>query len=161
MFNANDQVNTAENMGANDQATVKWKMTADDNVCVGNPTAGGDNLANYRYNTTLYSEVTQLDSSSNAQTAQSTPTGIATVSGTAIRSYTFPVVCDNAFVERQVLVKTLGTAPDSSSDEINMTVSDVSVDFDADTLNKIVGYVDEDNNDIGVADFLVAGLPIQ
>lgn len=160
-FNENDQVNTAQGMDANAQKTVRWKLTAADNACVGNPTVGGDNLMSYRYNTTLYSEVTQLDANSNPQSAVGTPVGISSVSGTALRSYTFPVVCDNADVQRKVLIKTLGTAPDSSSDEINMTVSDVSVDYNADTLAKIVGYTDEDNNDIGTADFLVAGLIVQ
>ena len=153
-FNVNEQVNTAEAMGANDQATVQWKITANDNVCVGNPTAGGDNAMSYTYNTTVFSDVVQLDSSSNNQVAISTPTSVTAVAGKATRTYTFPVVCDNADVKRKVLLRTL-TAPVADQDHINMTFHDVSVDRNEDTLAKIVGYADEDNNDIGIADVAI------
>lgn len=158
-FNENDQVNTAQSIGANAQKTVRWRITANDNTCIGNPTAGGDNLMSYTFNNTIYSEVTQLDSSSNAQTAVSTPNSVVTRTQHSIRTYTWPVVCDNADVQRKVLLKTL-VDPDSSNYNVNMTVSDITVDYNADTLEKIVGVADEDNNDIGIADFAVAGLQV-
>lgn len=156
-FNENDQVNTDQDMGASTQKTVRWKGTAADNVCIGNPDTGGENAMTYIYPTANFQKVVQLSASGNDQSNIGTPTSITAQSGKRSITYAFPVVCDNNHVERKVRVESTATEPTSSTD-INMTVSDVSWDFDADTLALLIGYEDEDSNDIGVADFNVTGL---
>ncbi|MFS6779596.1 hypothetical protein, partial [Staphylococcus aureus] len=72
-------------------------------------------------------------------------------------TYTFPVVCDNNDVRRKVRV-TAGTTNPTNLDNINVTYHDISLDYDADTLALIKGYVDEDNNDIGTDDHVIGNL---
>lgn len=153
-------VATAVALGANDNKVVSWILRAGDNDCIGNPDTGGENQMSYRYNTTEYDKVIQLDASNKEQSAANVPNSITSVAGNVIRSYTFPVVCDNAQIERSVLIDTTATQPDSNSVNINMTISDVTWDYHADTLELIKGVQDESSNDIGVADFLVSGLDV-
>jgi len=160
--NEDGTANAAQALGANDADTkVKWKIIANDNVCVGNPDAerqsGKQNLANYLYNTTEYNSVIQLDAGNNDQTAVSTPTTIAVRTGHITRSYTFPTVCDNNELTVVVRLATGSVAPTPSSG-INITVSDISWYVDDDTLEAIAAYEDEDNNDIGVTDFVMGNI---
>ena len=132
-----------------------------DNACVGNPDAsaqsGKQNLASYRYNTTVLTAVRQLDANGNDQTAISTPTGINVSNGFAVKSYPFPIVCDNNIMEKTVRLETAATQPDGNAD-INITVSDITWYVNDDSLEPIADYEDEDNIDLGVNDFIVGSL---
>mgnify|MGYP001562953145 CR=1 FL=1 len=153
-----DQVNTAVALGANDNRVVKWIARAADNTCVGNPDTGKENLMSYTYNNTEFNKVQQLNANGGDQSAVSVPSSITAVTGKRTVSYTFPVFCDNAQIERDVRLETGATQPDGTDSNINMTVSDITWDRNADTLALISDVQDEDNNDIGVADFALAGL---
>ena len=153
-------VATAVALGANDNKVVSWILRAGDNDCVGNPDTSGMNQMTYRYNTTEYDKVVQLDASGKDEVSLNVPNSVTSVAGTVSRSYGFPIVCDNAQIEKSVLLDTTATQPDSASVNINMTISDVTWDYHADTLELIKGVQDESSNDIGVADFLVSGIDV-
>ena len=153
-------VATAVALGANDNKVVSWLLRAGDNDCVGNPDTGGENLMNYQYNSSRYDKVVQLDTNGKEQVVQSTPNSVVAVADKVIRSYAFPTVCDNVQIERSVLLDTGANQPASTNDNINMTVSDVTWDYHADTLELIKGVQDESNNDIGVADFALSGIQV-
>jgi len=150
-------VATAVALGANDNKVPSWVLRAGDNDCIGNPDTGGENVMTYTYNTSLYDKVIQLDASNKEQSTVGVPNSITSVVGKVSRAYSFPIVCDNAQIERSVLLDTTGTQPTSSNDNINMTISDVTWDYHADTLELIKGVQDESSNDIGVADFAAGG----
>ena len=160
--NEDGTAGTAQALGANDADTkVKWKITAADNVCIGNLDAstqsGKQNLMSYRYNTTVFTTVRQLDANGNDQTALTTPTGVNISNGFAVKSYAFPVVCDNNNIERTVRLSTGATEPNVDND-INMTYSDISWYVNDDTLEPIADYEDEDNIDLGIDDFIIGNL---
>ena len=151
VYDENDQPNTNQALAANGQALLKWQIKADDNLCVGNPDTGGENAMSYTYNNTVISSVEQQ---SGAKIG--TPTSVTSRTQHSTITYTFPIVCDNNKVTEDVLVKT--TAEVTSKHNVNMTVSDITWDYNADTLEPMSGYADEDNNDIGIADFVVGSL---
>ena len=158
-FDENDDTNAAQAIGANGEKKMAWKLIANDNVCVGNPDTGGLNIATYRYNNTVFSKSASISSSGVEQNIVTTPTGINATTGFTLVSYNFPVVCDNAEYKQKVLLKALNVDA-NGNDDINITLSDVSWDFDADTLEPIKGAVDEDNNDIGIGDYVVGSLRV-
>ena len=164
-FNENDQVNTAQALGASDADTkMRWKLVANDNICVGNidtyTQTTKPNLMSYMYNTTVFNTVVQLDATGNDQTARDTPTSVGVRTGHVTRSYEFPIVCDNQEISRKVRLATAATQPAANQHDINMTISDISCYVNDDTLEPIAGYADEDSNDIGVADFIIGSLVV-
>ena len=155
-FDENDDTNNPQALAANGEKTVRWKITANDNICIGNPTVGGMNAMTYLYNTTIFSIVKQLDVNLNDMTTIGTPTSVNTTNGKTTRTYLFPTVCDNKEITRKVRIESIADA--TTEHAINLTVSDISIDKDEDTLAIITGYEDEDSNDIGVDDFVVGSL---
>jgi len=160
--NEDGTANAAQALGADDSDTkVEWKIITNDNVCVGNPDAseqsGLQNLASYNYNDTVFNKVVQLDANNNDQTALTAPTGLNQTNGFTQRSYTFPVVCDNDDLVVVVRLETGSVAPDGNHD-INITFHDVSWYVNDDTLELVAAYEDEDNNDLGVDDYIVGSL---
>lgn len=162
-FDEDDTVNTAQSISTSGKKTVSWKITAPDNQCIGNPDAGGDNLATYTYNSSVWSRVVQLNEDGSDKGSTGTPVTITsnvTISqtGKSHISYTYPVVCDNAAKKVKARVETLTGVDANTNDDINISMSDFTYDFNDDTLEIIKGYVDEKNNDLGFADNVVGNL---
>ena len=152
-WNNNDAANTEQALGANDEKTVRIRFASSDNTCFGNPYAekmGGKNVICYTYNSTTYSSLELIGASSANR-----PKSATAVAGKDTICYQFPVICDNAEYENKLVIKTSGTQPTGDSHNISISLHDVTFDFDADTLDLIVGVEDEakTRNDIGVADF--------
>ena len=158
-FDSNGDTNTVQAMGANDEAKMSWKIEANDNVCIGNPDTGGLNKASYTYNNTVFSKVASISSTGAELSKVATPTGVNTSSGMTTDTYTFPIICDNADFTQRVLLKSLNVEVNGDNDA-NITIHDVSWDYDADTLALISDVVDEDNNDVGVDDYIIGGLRV-
>ena len=157
---------TAQAIGAGSKTTVAFQLKAPDNACLGNADTGGINLATYWYNSTVYSKVVQLKDDSSDEPVRSTPNS-ATRNTTIARqgidkvSYDYPIVCDNKLLKKQVRLETVTDATLGNADSghhVNITLTDVSYDFNADTLDIITGYVDENNNNLGFVDAVVGSL---
>lgn len=156
-YNDNGDTNTVTSISSNGEKKSSWKITANDNVCVGNPDTGGVNGMSYTYNNTVFSKVAQINSAGTEQSKITTPNSVSAITQHSVNTYTFPTICDNAEYTQKVLLKTLNVDP-SNKHNISLTLHDVTWDFDADTLELIKGYQDEDNSDIGVADFQVGAI---
>lgn len=161
-FNDADTAGTAQAIGINGKKTVKFRLTAPDNECMGNPDAGLSNTFNYHYNSSNWNNVVQLGSDGNDLPTVSTPTSATknatyNQAGRATKSFPAPIICDNQMVDTRVRVES-GDTDIISADNINVSVSDASLDFNADTFELIRGYVDEDNNDLGFSDSVVTNL---
>ena len=158
---------TAQAISSGAKTTVAFQVKAPDNACLGNPSTGGINLATYWYNSTVVSKVVQLKDDGSDEPVRSTPNS-ATRNVTVARagidkvSYDYPIVCDNKLLKKQVRLETVtGAVGDAvSNDNVNITLSDISYDFNADTLDVIVGFVDEGNTNLGFVDAIVGSLII-
>lgn len=156
---------TAQAIGQGSKTTVAWQIKVPDNQCYGNPSTGGVNLATYWYNSTVFSKVVQLKEDGSDEPLRATPNS-ATKNATVARqgidkvSYDYPIVCDNKLLKKQVRLETVtGSAGDATTlHDVNITLTDVSWDFNGDTLDLINGYVDENNNDLGMNDGVVGSL---
>ena len=156
---------TAQAITAGSKTTVAWQIKAPDNECVGNLDTAGVDLATYWYNSTTFSKVVQLKSDGTDEPIRATPNS-ATRNITVARqgidkvSYDYPIICDNKLQKTQVRLETVtGTAGDADGNQdINITLTDISYDFNTDTLDIINSYVDENNNDLGFLDATVGSL---
>jgi len=166
-----DETDTATSgyqaVGAGSKTTMAWQIKAPDNQCVGNLDTAGLNLATYFYNSTVISKVAQIKNDGNDEPVRSTPNSATKNVSTSRQgidkvSYDYPIVCDNQLMKKQVRVETVtGAAGDAvTADSINISLSDISYDFNADTLDMITGFVDENNNNLGFVDALVGGLKL-
>jgi len=161
-FNDAETANTDQALGTNSIKTTKVRVTASDNQCLGNPDTGGQNKFTYHYNDTALLSVKQLNEDGSDAVSVPTPTGAGrniTVNRQGYQkiSYLFPLVCDNQQVDRKVKVESGSTEPETVHD-VNITVSDISWYFNDDTFLVTADYVDEDNNDIGAADYVIGNI---
>ena len=155
---------TAQAVGSGSKTVVGFQLKAPDNQCLGNPDTGGKNIATYHYNQTTFSKIVQLNSDGSDALSVATPNGATinttiNVLGKTKVSYEYPIVCDNQLLKTKVRIETVtGTAGDADGNQdINITMSDISFDYNADTLSLITGYVDESNNDLGFVDTALIG----
>jgi hypothetical protein len=161
--NANGQVNTAQGLTTSDDKTIKIKVSPNADSCFGNPSTSGNNILTYNYNSSVVSNVIQY-ASGVAQSPVGTPSGAQGVF-TGISSlyqkvsYEFPVVCGPAEIDRSVRIQT-GTTEPSSNHNINITASDVTWGYNTKTFDLIKGYADNNNADLGVADFHLGTIQI-
>ena len=154
-WNNNDAANTAQAIGANDEKTVRIRFAASDNTCFGNPYAekmGESNVMCFTYNSTTYSSIELIGA-----TGANRPKAATAVAGKDTVCYNFPVLCDNAEYESKVVLKTSSTQPSAASHNVSISIHDVTFDYNADTLDLIVGVEDEakTRNDLGVTDYSV------
>lgn len=161
--NNKDEVATATALGANDEKTVKLSFTISDNVCFGNPAAGGMNRICFQYNSTSgnYDKIEVIDWTVSAGAASrsydgkktSVPDSLNAAAEKDEECYEMPVICDNEEAIARVRIDTGATQPTASNHNISVSVYDVSIDYHADTLEILMPVVeDEDGNDIGITD---------
>lgn len=162
-FDINDQVVTSgQSLGSDDDKTVRWKVTPNADTCVGNQDTGGENVVTYHYNASVINSVEQYTVGSNSvDSTASTPQGAQNPTGVTATytkiSYNFPVVCGPSSTDKKVRVKT-GSTDAESFDNVNVTFSDVSWGFNTKTFDLIKGYVDNNNADLAMADYVAGGL---
>jgi len=161
-FNDASTADTAQAIGANTKKTVKTRLIASDNQCVGNPDTGGQNKLTYYYNDTAILSVKQLNDDGSDAVGTSTPTGAGrnvTINRQGYQkiSYFYPLVCDNQQVDKKVMVES-GTTDPTSDHHINISLSDISWYFNDDTFLVTADYVDEDNIDIGATDYFIGNI---
>ena len=166
-FDINDQVQTSatgQAIGTSDDKVVKWKVTPNADTCVGNPDTGGQNTVTYLYNGSVFTTVDQYTvGSTNVDSSTSTPRGAqATFAGIPDvylkSSFNFPVVCGPASVDKQVRLKTGSTNNPGQEDNVSVVFSDVSWGYNTKTFELIKGYVNDQNADLGVTDFVAGAL---
>lgn len=161
-FNDAETANADQTIGTNSIKTTKIRVTASDNQCLGNPDTAGQNKLTYHYNDTAILSVKQLNEDGSDAISVPTPASAGrnvTVNRISYQkiSYIFPVVCDNQQVDRKVKIESGTTDPDTTND-VNITVSDISWYFNDDTFLVTADYVDEDNNDIGALDYVIGNI---
>ncbi len=160
-FDENGDTNVRQALATDDERTVEFKIRANNNLCVGNIDTGGLNALSYQYNTSIYTDVVQLSESKVDQSTIETPTSVSSIAGKKEKTYTFPIVCDNQEVRRSVRLEVGGVNDPNEDNNINITISDTTWYVDDDTLEVIAGYEDEDDNDLGVTDFVVGNILVK
>jgi len=172
-WNENAQVNTAQAMDADSSYTIPIRFQASDNQIYGNPQCKKDNLLCIEGNSTVFS-----DFELSGETTDGAPTVFNPLkTNNIVKCYHWDKIADNGKYEGNVVVKTASTAP-SATNDINITIFDAAIDYDADTLELIAGttgsivkgqyntltpicsYEDEDNNDIGDTTSQVYGISV-
>ena len=164
-FDINEQVTTSgQAVGTNDDKTVKWKVTPNADTCIGNPDTEGQNVVTYHYNSSVITSLEQYSVGSElVDTSTSTPQGAqASIAGvnTAYSkiSYNFPIVCGPASVEKKTRVKSGADNNPTSVNNVNITFSDISWGYNSKTFELMKGYVDNNNADLGMVDYVAGGL---
>ena len=151
-FNENAQVSTGQAVGSGGTATVAIRLQAGNQKCFGNKdVSDGNNILCTRYNTSAWKSPA-LKLNGAELTSATKPNSIVMQTWESSKCYQIPIFCNNAKLDYDVYLeaKTSSTDPNNT---ISVTLSDVSWDFDADTLAILpVGVEDEDSNDIGVPD---------
>jgi len=163
-YNDDGTANTPQAIGSGEAKIMEVKMTAPSGACYGNPTTGKNNVMCVGYNSTRYEKPVLKNSVSAPKPQQinlNTAFGIDSAA-----CYEFPVLCDNDIANgvpqpansvyefRQYLTIDAKSSINPSTDgpDLNITLSDVSIDYNTKTLAKIVGVEDETGADIGLAD---------
>jgi len=164
-YNKANTAGSAQALTTSDDKTVKFEVAPNAQACVGNPDTSGSNVITFNYNNSVFTNVIQYDASGltpQATSSAGTPNGATAISGInptySKASYDFPIVCGPASQTRSVQMKTGTAAEPTSAHNINVTMSDVSWCYNSNTFEVSKAYVDNNNNDCGVADFLVGNL---
>ena len=154
VFDENSAVQSAsanaQAVTANDEVgiTVRVKVAAD--KCFGNPSATGDNAICFAYNNSAFTSIEADTGTADlpyAVTAYS-------ASGTSINCYNLVKLADRAQIDIPVTLKS-GSSEVTLVNNASIYLDDIAFDLNADSLEEIWGFNDEDNNALGSA--IVAG----
>lgn len=154
IYNENGQVVTGAStdvtaIAADEVVDVEVKIKAAADKCFGNPDAPNGNAICFKYNSTYYTNV-KTDTP-----AISTPYNISNIlsaTGYAISCYDLPKVADTDSVIIPVTIEATSTDPNGgvAGANISVIIDDIAFDLNADNLEEIWGFEDEDNNALGV-----------
>lgn len=137
----------AQDIDADQEKTVKVRLTAAADKCFGNPGVTMDNAVCFKYNTSLYLSV---ETNTGKQVTPYNVANNASVTGMSIACYKMAKVADNGEIEIPVTIKATSTDPGNvAGSNISVMFKDVDMTLNADDLSEIVGFEDEDNNNIG------------
>lgn len=155
------QSNSTQNrqaVGSDQEKTVELELTLNQSdTCYGNPDAPTGNAMCFKFNTTVIQSV-KIDGASTT----STPTAISNsynAAGFDIDCYEFEKMSDNQELTLMATITATSTDPGTSLSHngIYIYTDDIAFDLDADTLEPIWGFEDEDDNALGTS---VAGTAI-
>lgn len=127
--------------------TIRVRVASDE--CFGNPDSdvSGTNAICFRYNSTVFQSV----EAETGAIAVPYPVGsVYTLANNAISCYELPKLADHGQVDIPVTLKSGSTQP-TTAHNISIYLDDVAFDLNADTLEEINGFSDEDNNALGSA----------
>lgn len=149
--------NVMGGLGSNEQAvsaddekeiTVRFKIESD--RCYGNPDAATDNVVCFRYSTTYFKGI-----ESTQTTTAPLPYTISnsyTVSGFNFQCFKLPKLKDMEYKDIVFKLKSTSTDPiptAANTSNIQVLTDDIDFDLDADTLQEIWDFQDEDQNALG------------
>lgn len=127
--------------------TVRVKVSADQ--CYGNPYAGDKkNAICFKYNSSTGGMASVV---ANTET-QDTPYIISAnnaSTGYAIDCYELNLLKDTEYQDITVTLTASDSYVDSDKNNVTAIINDMAFDLDADTLDEIWGFEDEDNNELG------------
>lgn len=133
-------------LGASEQVDIEVKIKVAADKCYGNPDSAKENVICFKYNTTAIESV-ETDTGSISMPYSISTAWTATTHD--IDCYEFPKLEDTDKVYIPVTIVATSTEPADSN--ITIIIDDAAFDLDADTLEEIWDYVDEDRNRLGVA----------
>lgn len=138
----------AQSLAASGTTDVTINIKAHSDKCYGAPDAtaeGKGNLICFVYTSTPYSKI-----EINTKTASATKSIMTSgnYSNKVSSCYEFPVIQNVETYSVPVSIVATTTEP-TNAHNITVMSEDVDVDINADNLNEIWGYEDEDNNDLG------------
>ena len=139
---------TATSIAAGDvkDVSVRVKVSADE--CYGNPNAPGKNAICLKYNSSSTGYTSVKASTPTQDTPYLIASGNATT-GYAIDCYELDLLKDTEFQDITVTLKAADNFVYSTGQNVSVTINDIAFDLDADTLDEIWGFEDEDNNELG------------
>lgn len=150
--NANGQVDTAQALTTSDTKTVAIKITAASKQCFGNKDAadqfGTQNTICFMGNASPVYNKIELQGAASAYT----PNSVAVASSDRAWCYKIPVICDNGEYNGKVIITTGTVQPNAIQENISVSLSDGTYDFNDYSLELIKDVQDENGNDIGQTD---------
>lgn len=149
IFDEYGQVQTSaanlQALGADDVKTVTLRIRAASDKAYGNPAATLSNAVCFSYNTTHIQNVETNTGSVSAPYAISSEYSKA---GAGLSCYNLPKVADLKYEDVPVTIKATSSEPGTYAN-ISVYTDDIAYDLNADTLDGIWGFQDEDNNALG------------
>ena len=166
VFNENDQVQSgttnAQAMGANDIIDVKVKVKAAADKCYGNPQASDKSKKNaicFSYNGTVFDSIKVKDGASSS-IPYSVSSDAQKLAGYSQSCYELGLLKDTESQTQTVTLDASATEPTGIGHAINITLEDVDVDLNQDSLEEIWDFQDESNNNLGQPIYRVAGIQL-
>lgn len=149
-FDEDDTSNTAQVLGADDEAIMAIKYKASSKRAFGNPGCPGAKVAIcFEYNTSVYDAV-EIMVGGVPQPTIATPT---TLSNFGNASFAFSCYAGDGVENTQSKKYTVrvdtGNRDPGTTDDIAVYYEDCDFDRNANTGAEIYGFVDESNNDLG------------
>ena len=142
------EIGTAESV----DVSIQVKVSADE--CFGNPYAPKKNAICFGYNSTAYESVSVIGG-----TAVSTPFAVTTNSVSDVGGLSQVYKCFELDLLKDTQRATLdvniqaatGQDPAGTNNNISVTINDMAFDLDADTLDEIWDFQDENDNELGIS----------
>lgn len=132
----------AQSVTTSEDITVSIRVASSMDTCYGMPDASKENAVCFTYNTAAFSKVETTTNS------VSTPSSLANLSSIGIACYEMPKLKDGSVAEMNIHLLSGSTEP-TTEHNISVYAEDVNLDLDANTLDEILGYNDEDGNNLG------------
>lgn len=137
----------AESITNGQTVTVRATIKAHSDHCYGTPKVNGKNSVCFIYNSTVFN----IDSTAEFINTPYPITKVQqnTTNSTSISCYGFKQLAPLESVEIPVILK--ANAEPTSSHNIAVVSDDIGVDVNLKTSSEIIGYADENNNNLGAA----------
>lgn len=147
--NSNGQSNmpgTQQAVGTTETVSMEISVKPNLDTCYGTPGAPKKNALCLNYNSTAF---TTVESNTNWISTPQSFVGADLTNRNVLKCFEFDVLEDGARDTMTVSLTSGATDPTATSHNISVFVDDIAFDLNADNLEEIWDYVDEDNNQLG------------
>lgn len=144
----NADTSAEQDIGQDEVVTVEVKIKATADECYGNPQCaenGKSNAICFEYNTSVIQSV----KASSAGSVIPYSLASSNVAGEAISCYESQPIKDTGSETLSVTITPASGQNPTDTDDITISYEDCAFDLNADTLEEIWGFQDEDNNNLG------------
>ena len=131
-------------------ADVSVRVKVHSDTCYGNPDGSGKNAICFVYNSSFFKKV-------EAETPAITPpyaVANTTICDQLVSCYELNLLNDQEFQDIKVTITATSSDP-TEANNITIILDDYDMDLDADTLEEVWGFQDEDNNQNGIPALIV------
>jgi len=136
----------AQSVTTSDDMTLTISITNHINKCYGNPNIEKNNAICFAANAGIY---TILEANTPIVPTPASVLSMGQTASKVVRCYEMPKLKNNQNAEMYVHLVAGATEPTSANGNITIVSDDISLDLNRQTFAEIVGYVDEDSNQLG------------